>query len=130
MPTLLISLILSPKNPPIKPGLFCAKGGVSFGYNNLVVDMLGLLEMKNLKVPITLDATHAVQLPGSSYGKKQTASEGRAYAVPTLAKAGVAAGADGIFLEFHPEPKKAKCDGPSCLALKEAPSLLKQLQKN
>ncbi|RME17907.1 MAG: 3-deoxy-8-phosphooctulonate synthase [Bdellovibrio sp.] len=103
--------------------ILCERGSC-FGYNNLVVDMLAIYEMQQLGVPVTIDATHAVQLPGG----QKTSTGGRRYGVPLIAKAAVAAGADGVFLEFHPEPQKAKCDGPSCLPLTSAPQLLKQLR--
>jgi len=107
--------------------ILCERG-VSFGYNNLVVDMLGLHEMKELGAPVTIDATHAVQLPGADPRSNSASTGGRRFGVPVLAKAAVAAGADGVFLEFHPEPDKALCDGPSCLPLAGAAELLKTLK--
>jgi 2-dehydro-3-deoxyphosphooctonate aldolase (KDO 8-P synthase) len=107
--------------------ILCERG-VSFGYNNLVVDMLGLEEMKRLGVPVTMDATHAVQLPGGDVRTNSSSTGGRRWGVPLLAKAAVAAGADGIFLEFHPDPDRALCDGPSCLPLAEAGPLLATLK--
>jgi 2-dehydro-3-deoxyphosphooctonate aldolase (KDO 8-P synthase) len=118
--------------------ILCERGA-SFGYNNLIVDMLAIDEMQRLGAPVTIDATHAVQLPGadprtsnSSVGGGTTGSRstgGRREGVPIIAKAAVAAGADGVFLEFHPEPDKALCDGPSCLPLDGASALLATLQK-
>lgn len=102
--------------------------GVSFGYNNLVVDMLGLAEMKKLGVPVTIDATHAVQLPGADPRTGGASTGGRRDGVTTIAKAAVVSGADGVFLEFHPEPDKALCDAPSCLPLSGAKPLLAMLQ--
>jgi 2-dehydro-3-deoxyphosphooctonate aldolase (KDO 8-P synthase) len=102
--------------------------GVSFGYNNLIVDMLGLEEMKALGAPVTIDATHAVQLPGANPKSNGASTGGRRSGVPVLARAGVAAGANGVFLEFHPDPDKALCDGPSALPLDAAEALLKQLK--
>lgn len=102
--------------------------GASFGYNNLVVDMLGIEEMKQLGVPVTIDATHAVQLPGADPRSNSASTGGRRGGVPIIAKAAVAAGADGVFLEFHPEPDKALCDGPSCLPLADAMALLATLK--
>lgn len=102
--------------------------GVSFGYNNLVVDMLGIEEMKRLGAPVTIDATHAVQLPGANPKSNGASTGGRREGVPILAKAAVAAGADGVFLEFHHDPDKALCDGPSCLPLIDAAGLLKTLK--
>ena len=108
--------------------ILCERG-TSFGYNNLVVDMLAIPEMKKLGVPVTIDATHAVQLPGADPRTKGASSGGRREGVAVLAKAGVAAGANGVFLEFHPEPDNALCDAPSCLALSQARDLLAMLKK-
>jgi 2-dehydro-3-deoxyphosphooctonate aldolase (KDO 8-P synthase) len=107
--------------------ILCERG-VSFGYNNLVVDMLGIEAMKQLGAPVTIDATHAVQLPGANPLTNGASAGGRREGVSTLAKAAVAAGADGVFLEFHPEPDKALCDGPSCLPLSDAAGLLAKLK--
>ena len=107
--------------------ILCERGN-SFGYNNLVVDMLGLGAMKALGVPVTIDATHAVQLPGADPRTGGGSTGGRREGVPVIAKAAVAAGADGVFLEFHPEPDKALCDAPSCLALDDAAGLLRTLK--
>jgi len=102
--------------------------GVSFGYHNLVVDMLGINTMKQLGVPVTIDATHAVQLPGANPMTNGASAGGRREGVPIIAMAAVAAGADGVFLEFHPQPDKALCDGPSCLPLSDAEGLLTKLK--
>ncbi len=107
--------------------ILCERG-TSFGYNNLIVDMLGIAEMKKLGVPVTMDATHAVQLPGADPRTKGASTGGRREGVPVLAKAAVAAGANGVFLEFHPEPDSALCDAPSCLPLSDARDLLSQLK--
>ena len=107
--------------------ILCERG-TSFGYNNLIVDMLGIAEMKKLGVPVTMDATHAVQLPGADPRTKGASTGGRREGVPVLAKAAVAAGANGVFLEFHPEPDSALCDAPSCLPLSGARDLLSQLK--
>jgi 2-dehydro-3-deoxyphosphooctonate aldolase (KDO 8-P synthase) len=107
--------------------LLCERG-VSFGYNNLVVDMLGLEAMRDLGVPVTIDATHAVQLPGADPRGNSVATGGRRQGVPVIARAAVASGADGVFLEFHPDPDRALCDGPSALPLTAAAGLLKQLK--
>jgi 2-dehydro-3-deoxyphosphooctonate aldolase (KDO 8-P synthase) len=107
--------------------ILCERG-VSFGYNNLVVDMLGIAEMKSLGVPVTIDATHAVQLPGANPLTNGASAGGRREGVPIIAMAAVAAGADGVFLEFHPNPDKALCDGPSCLPLEAAGPLLARLK--
>ncbi|CAN5254126.1 3-deoxy-8-phosphooctulonate synthase [soil metagenome] len=102
--------------------------GNSFGYNNLVVDMLGIAQMQALGVPVTIDATHAVQLPGADPRTSGGSTGGRREGVPVIAKAAVAAGADGVFLEFHPRPDEALCDAPSCLALDDAAGLLATLK--
>ena len=116
----------------IRDSILCDRG-TSFGYNNLVVDMLGIPEMKKLGVPVTMDATHAVQLPGAdprtannSGGSASTG--GRREGVSVLAKSAIAAGANGVFLEFHPRPDDALCDAPSCLPLSDAKELLKTLK--
>lgn len=97
--------------------------GSSFGYNNLVVDMRSLPVMQSFDVPVVMDATHAVQLPGG----KGTSSGGERRYVPTLARAAVAAGVDGVFLETHPDPDKALCDGPNSWPLDKLPALLQEL---
>ncbi len=93
--------------------------GTSFGYNNLVVDFRGIPIMQNFGYPIVFDATHSVQLPGAN----GTCSGGDRRFVPVLAKAAMAAGADSLFFEVHPEPDKALCDGPNMIALEDAQSL-------
>ena len=107
--------------------ILCERG-VSFGYNNLVVDMLGIEQMKDLGVPVTIDATHAVQLPGADPRGNAATTGGRREGVPVIARAAVAAGANGVFLEFHPDPDRALCDGPSALPLTAAAGLLRQLK--
>lgn len=107
--------------------ILCERGA-SFGYNNLVVDMLGIQQMQALGCPVTIDATHAVQLPGADPRTAGASTGGRREGVGTIAKAAVAAGADGVFLEFHTDPDKALCDGPSCLPLDAARSLLTDLK--
>jgi 2-dehydro-3-deoxyphosphooctonate aldolase (KDO 8-P synthase) len=102
--------------------------GMSFGYNNLVVDMLGLAEMKKLGAPVTIDATHAVQLPGADPRTGGASTGGRRDGVAVIAKSAVAAGADGVFLEFHPDPDRALCDAPCCLPLDGARALLSTLK--
>ncbi|WP_300390863.1 3-deoxy-8-phosphooctulonate synthase [Henriciella sp.] len=115
--------VTGPKNPTI----LCERGA-SFGYNNLVVDMLGIQAMKDLGVPVTIDATHAVQLPGADPRTAGGSTGGRREGVAIIAKSAIAAGADGVFLEFHPDPDKALCDGPSCLPLESAEPLLRTLK--
>lgn len=108
--------------------ILCERGS-AFGYNNLIVDMLAIPEMQKFGVPVTIDATHAVQLPGAKAVEGGgVAAGGRREGVPVIAAAAIAAGADGVFLEFHPEPDKAKCDGPSCLPLGGARALLTRLK--
>ena len=109
-------------------GVILCERGSSFGYNNLVVDMLGIPEMKKLGAPVTIDATHAVQLPGADPRTGGASTGGRRDGVAVIARAAVAAGANGVFLEFHPEPDKALCDGPSCLPLGGARDLLASLK--
>lgn len=99
--------------------------GTFFGYNNLVVDMRGLAIMRGLGVPIIFDATHSVQLPGGGDG----CSSGQREFVPLLARAAMAAGVDGIFMEVHPRPDEAGCDGPNSLSLDAAEGLLKILAR-
>jgi 2-dehydro-3-deoxyphosphooctonate aldolase (KDO 8-P synthase) len=107
--------------------MLCERGA-SFGYNNLVVDMLAIPAMRALGVPVSIDATHAVQLPGADPRTAGGSTGGRREGVPVIAKAAVAAGADAVFLEFHPDPDKALCDGPSCLPLDGARGLLTTLK--
>jgi 2-dehydro-3-deoxyphosphooctonate aldolase (KDO 8-P synthase) len=107
--------------------ILCERGN-SFGYNNLVVDMLGFAEMKKLGAPVTIDATHAVQLPGADPRTGGASTGGRRDGVAVIARAAVAAGVDGVFLEFHPEPDKALCDPLSCLPLDGARDLLATLK--
>lgn len=107
--------------------ILCERGA-SFGYNNLIVDMLAFSEMKKLGAPVTIDATHAVQLPGADPRTGGASTGGRRDGVPIIAKAAVAAGADGVFLEFHPDPDKALCDPLSCLPLDGAAKLFTSLK--
>ena len=99
--------------------------GTSFGYNNLVVDYRGLPVMRKMGFPVIFDATHSVQLPGG----QGTASGGERGLVPFLARAAVAAGVDGVFMEVHPDPEKALCDGPNSLSLDSLGDLLKELKQ-
>ncbi|MBI5328682.1 MAG: 3-deoxy-8-phosphooctulonate synthase [Deltaproteobacteria bacterium] len=98
--------------------------GASFGYNNLVVDFRGIPIMRQM-CPVIFDATHSVQIPGGL----GAASGGQREMVEYLARAAVAVGIDGIFMEVHTNPGKALCDGPNSIALKNLPALLKQLKE-
>lgn len=106
------------------PNILLTERGVSFGYNNLVVDFRSIQIMQNTGFPVIFDATHSVQLPGgagaSSGGQRQFA--------PMLARAAVAAGAEGVFVEVHPDPDRALCDGPNSLPLDTLESLFTQLK--
>jgi 2-dehydro-3-deoxyphosphooctonate aldolase (KDO 8-P synthase) len=94
--------------------------GTTFGYHNLVVDMRGLAIMRGLGVPVIFDATHSVQLPGGAGG----ASGGQRQFAAGLARAAAAMGLDGLFLEVHPDPDHAPCDGPNMIPFAELPALL------
>ncbi len=98
--------------------------GVMFGYNNLVVDFRGIQIMQQTGCPVVFDATHSVQLPGGA----GTHSGGQREFAPVLARAAMAAGADGVFLEVHEDPDNALCDGPNSLPLDQLPGLLVQLK--
>lgn len=102
--------------------MLCERG-TSFGYNTLVVDMTGLRVMKEFGVPVIFDATHSVQKPGGN----GTSTGGNRKYVEYLAKAAIAAGADGLFMETHQEPDKAKSDGPNMVPLSEMKELLAKL---
>ncbi len=95
--------------------------GTSFGYNNLVVDFRGIPIMQSFGYPVVFDATHSVQLPGAN----GCSSGGDRRFVPVLAKAAMAAGANVLFFEIHPDPDKALCDGPNMVALDKAEELFK-----
>jgi len=97
--------------------------GVSFGYNNLVSDMRSLAIMRETNAPVVFDATHSVQLPGG----QGTSSGGQREFVPVLARAAVAVGIAGIFMETHPNPAQALSDGPNAVPLKHMRALLEQL---
>ena len=97
--------------------------GASFGYNNLVSDMRGLAIMRETGCPVVFDATHSVQLPGG----QGTSSGGQREFVPVLARAAVAAGVSGLFMETHPEPAKALSDGPNAWPLDQMKELLETL---
>ncbi|WP_373132278.1 3-deoxy-8-phosphooctulonate synthase [Clostridium sp. M62/1] len=104
--------------------MLCERG-TSFGYNNLVVDMTGIVEMKKYGYPVVMDATHSVQKPG---GKGTSTGGNRNYVEP-LAKAAVASGADALFFEVHPNPDIALSDGPNMVKLDEFEDMLKRIIK-
>ena len=115
----IIEKVLSTGNQQI----IVTERGTTFGYNNLVVDFRGLAIMRALGWPVIFDATHSVQLPGGA-GKT---SGGQRQFVPMMARAAVAAGVDGIFMEAYEDPNHALCDGPNSLALERVKPLLKHL---
>ena len=100
--------------------------GASFGYNNLVSDMRSLAIMRETQAPVVFDATHSVQLPGAG-NDKGTTSGGQREMVPVLARAAVAVGVAGLFMETHPDPSKALSDGPNAVPLKHMKALLETL---
>lgn len=103
--------------------ILCERG-TSFGYNNLVVDMLGFGIMKSMNVPVMFDVTHALQMPG---GRSDSAG-GRRAQVTDLALAGMSQGLAGLFLEAHPDPDNAKCDGPCALRLSQLEPFLERVK--
>ena len=105
--------------------LFVTERGTTFGYNNLVADMRSMPIMREFGWPVVFDATHSVQMPGG--GGDQSSGNGE-YA-PALACAAVAAGANGVFIETHPDPSKAWSDGPNMIPLRQMPKVLEQLVK-
>ena len=105
--------------------LWITERGTSFGYNNLVVDFRGLEQLKSLGCPVIFDATHSVQQPG---GRGQTSGGQREFVAP-LARAAVAVGINGLFIETHPDPDKALSDGPNMIPLSSLNNLLKELMQ-
>ena len=103
------------------PNVLLCERGTTFGYGRLVNDMRSIPVMQAMGVPVVYDATHSVQLPGGS------TTGGQREMVPYLARAAVAAGADAVFFETHPNPDEAKSDGPNMLRLEDVPRFLKQL---
>lgn len=99
--------------------------GTTFGYNNLVADMRSIPIMRQFGFPVIFDATHSVQLPGGGGNK----SGGQREFAPVLARCAIAAGANGLFIETHPQPEKALSDGPNMIPLAEMPALLRALLK-
>ncbi len=104
--------------------LILCERGTSFGYNNLVVDMLGFGIMKQTGFPVIFDVTHALQRPGG----RTDSADGRRSQVTDLAKAGMSQKIAGLFLESHPDPDQAKCDGPSALPLGQLKAFLEQMK--
>lgn len=102
--------------------ILCERGS-SFGYNNLVVDMLGMDDMKQM-APVMFDATHALQRPGG----RADSADGRRAQAAVLARSGMALGLAGLFIEAHPDPDQAKCDGPCALPLAKLEPYLQQMQ--
>lgn len=102
--------------------ILCERGS-SFGYNNLVVDMLGMDDMKHM-APVIFDATHALQRPGG----RSDSADGRRAQAAELARSGMALGLAGLFIEAHPNPNEAKCDGPCALPLAKLESYLQQMK--
>jgi 2-dehydro-3-deoxyphosphooctonate aldolase (KDO 8-P synthase) len=107
--------------------VFVTERGASFGYNNLVVDMRSLAIMRKF-VPVVFDATHSVQLPSAGAEGEHAVSGGQPEFIPVLARAAVAAGVDGVFMEVHDNPKEAKSDGANALESTKLRGLLKELQ--
>jgi 2-dehydro-3-deoxyphosphooctonate aldolase (KDO 8-P synthase) len=105
--------------------LLLTERGTSFGYNNLVVDIRSIAIMKNFGFPVVFDATHSVQLPGGA----GSSSGGQREFIGHLSRAAVAAGADGVFMEVHPHPESALCDGPNSIPLGQVRSLVSLLQE-
>jgi 2-dehydro-3-deoxyphosphooctonate aldolase (KDO 8-P synthase) len=108
----------------VEPQIMVCERGASFGYNNLVSDMRSLAIMRQTQCPVVFDATHSVQLPGG----QGTSSGGQREFVPVLARAAVAVGVAGLFMETHPEPAKALSDGPNAVPLDQMSDLLASLQ--
>lgn len=106
-----------------EPGIMLCERGSSFGYNNLVVDMRGLVIMRELGAPVVFDATHSVQLPGGGGDR----SLGQREFVEPLARAAMAVGVDGLFMETHPDPASALSDGPNMVPLGELAGLLRKI---
>ncbi|MBI5188279.1 MAG: 3-deoxy-8-phosphooctulonate synthase [Nitrospirae bacterium] len=104
--------------------IFITERGTSFGYNNLVVDFRGLPIMRSFGYPVIFDVTHSLQLPGG----EGSCSGGQREFVGPLARAAVAVGADGLFMEVHPEPDKALCDGPNMISIDNMPDLLRTIK--
>jgi 2-dehydro-3-deoxyphosphooctonate aldolase (KDO 8-P synthase) len=106
-------------------GIMLCERGTAFGYHRLVVDIVGLAELRDYGLPTTLDVTHSLQLPGSL----GNASGGRGHFSEQLAMAGAALGLAAIFIESYPNPAEARCDGPSAVPLERVPKLLRRIKE-
>ena len=124
-PNEMLSVVNKAKKVNPNINLMITERGTTFGYNNLVVDMRSIPIMKGFKVPVVFDATHSVQLPGGAGDR----SSGQSEFVPTLAKASLAAGANGLFIETHPRPDQSPSDGPNMIPLKDIKKLLQSCQR-
>lgn len=109
----------------INENIFITERGTTFGYNNLIVDTSGIHKMKMFGYPVIIDATHSIQKPGG----KGNRSDGIREDIPFVARAAVAAGADGVFFETHPDPENALSDGPNMLHLEDLEKNLLELEK-
>jgi 2-dehydro-3-deoxyphosphooctonate aldolase (KDO 8-P synthase) len=116
-----VSNIIGKANAAGNENIMITERGTTFGYNNLVVDFRSLPILRSMGCPVIFDATHAVQLPGGA----GTASGGRREMVAHLTRAAAATGIDGLFLEVHPDPDKALCDGPNSLSLNSLAGILR-----
>jgi len=121
----MVNVIAKTKEVGAKDRIMVCERGVSFGYQNLVVDMRSLAIMRETDCPVVFDATHSVQLPGGQGDR----SGGQREHIPVLARAAVAAGISGIFMETHPDPDKALSDGPNAWPMHEMKSLLESLME-
>lgn len=123
----MLQVVTKARNAALRAGvaqdIMVCERGVSFGYNNLVSDMRSLAIMRETSCPVVFDATHSVQLPGG----QGTSSGGQREFVPVLARAAVAAGISGLFMETHPDPSKALSDGPNAVPLGQMKNLLTTL---
>jgi 2-dehydro-3-deoxyphosphooctonate aldolase (KDO 8-P synthase) len=115
--------VLAKLNDAGNPNVLLTERGASFGYNTLISDMRSLPIMKEMGAPVIFDATHSVQQPGG----QGTSSGGQREFVPVLARAAVAVGVAGVFIETHPDPDRAPSDGPNMIALRDMEPLLRQL---
>jgi len=121
----MVQVVRKAKAASAADNIMVCERGASFGYHNLVSDMRSLAIMRETGCPVVFDATHSVQLPGG----QGTSSGGRREFVPVLARAAIAAGVAGLFMETHPEPEKALSDGPNSWPLAEMRVLLETLQE-